>query len=92
VYLGKGTDLVALDASTLKTTRTWDLDKRITGLQPGREETRLYVGLRDEIVILDPRTGDTVGVLDPDGLGVIEQLGRSTRALEEERTDIECAC
>jgi hypothetical protein len=92
VYLGKGTDLVALDASTLKTTRTWDLDKRITGLQPGREETRLYVGLRDEIVILDPQTGETVGVLDPDGLGVIEQLGRSTRALEEERTDIECAC
>jgi YVTN family beta-propeller protein len=92
VYLGRGTGLVALDGSTLAPGRSWDLEKRITGLQASNDGARLYVGLRDEIVILDPKTGSIVGVLDPDGLGVIDQLGQSTAPLEEERSEIECAC
>jgi YVTN family beta-propeller protein len=92
LYVGRGTGLVALDGSTLSPRRSWELEHRITGLQAGHDGTRLYVGQRDEIVILDPKTGSIVGVLDPEGLGVIDQLGQSTPPLEEERTEIECAC
>jgi outer membrane protein assembly factor BamB len=92
LYMGNGSDLVAVDASTLDTRRSWDLGKRITGIQAGSEAGRLYVGLRDEIVILDPRSGETVGALDPDGQGIIGQLGQSTEPLDEERTEVECAC
>jgi hypothetical protein len=92
VYLGTGTALQAVDPGTLAAGASWDLETRITGLQAGNDGAQLYVGQRDEIAILDPRTGKTVGVLDPEGLGVIDQLGESVRPLEEERTDVECAC
>ncbi|MGH2767328.1 MAG: YncE family protein [Actinomycetota bacterium] len=92
LYLGKGTGLVALDASTWAPGRSWDMDERITGLQTANDGGRLYVGLKDQIVIVDAATGERLGVLDPAGLGTIDQLGRSTRSLGEVRTEIECAC
>jgi sugar lactone lactonase YvrE len=92
LYLGKGTGLLALDASTWAPGRSWDMEERITGIQAANDGRRLYVGLKDQIVVLDAATGERLGVLDPAGLGTIDQLGRSTRSLDEERTDFECAC
>jgi len=92
LYLGKGTGLLALDASTLEPVRSWDMEGRITGIQAASDGGRLYVGLKDQIVILDTATGERLGVLDPANLGTIDQLGQSTRSLDEERTEIECAC
>ena len=53
---------------------------------------RLYVGLKDEIVIFDTETGQELGILDPEDVGIIDQLGQTTGSLDEERTDIERAC
>jgi outer membrane protein assembly factor BamB len=92
LFLAKGSGLLSVDGSTLTEGSSWEMDKRITGLQAGSTADRLYVGLRDEIVILNPQAGTTVGVLDPSTVGLIEQLGQSTRPMEEERTDIQCAC
>jgi outer membrane protein assembly factor BamB len=92
VYLGKGSELVAVDGSTLTPLASWSMEQRITGLQVGSGPNQLYVGLRDEIVILDPEAGTTVGALDPSAIGIIDQLGESTRRLDEQRTDIQCAC
>jgi hypothetical protein len=92
LYLAKGTDLLAVDASTLAPGREWDFDARITGLQAASDGSRLYVGLRDEIVILDTRTGEKVGVLDPANLDSLGQLGQTIRPLQEDRTAVECAC
>ncbi len=92
LYLGKGTGLLALDASTWAPGRSWDMEERITGIQAANDGSRLYIGLKDQIVVLDAATGERLGVLDPAGLGTIDQLGRSTRSLDEERTDFECAC
>jgi hypothetical protein len=92
LYLGKGDRLVALDASTLSAMRSWDIQERITGMQPASHGNRLYVGLKDQIVILDTVSGARLGALDPASMGKIQQLGQTTRRFEEERTEVVCAC
>lgn len=92
LYLGSGSGLVAVNASTLTPGRSWDMRERITGIQAASDGTRLYVGLRDQIAILDTVTGDKLGVLKPSHIGTIDQLGRSTPSLDEGRTEILCAC
>ncbi|HZB03323.1 MAG TPA: hypothetical protein VE737_03260, partial [Actinomycetota bacterium] len=78
--------------STLSAGRSWEMAGRITGIQVANDGGRVYVGLKDRIVVLDSATGETLGELDPANVGSIAQLGQSTRSLEEERTEIECAC
>ncbi len=92
LYLGKGTRLLGLEASTLSSTGSWELPGRITGLQAAGDIGRLYVGLKDQILILDTATGRTVGTLSLEDIGTIDQLGQSTRPLDDERTEIVCAC
>jgi hypothetical protein len=92
LYLGKGNHLLELDASTWAPDHSWEVEERITGLQTSNDGGRLYVGLKDRIVILDTATGARLGVVDPVGLETIDQLGTSTRSLDEERTATECAC
>jgi hypothetical protein len=92
VYLGRGSGLGALDPSTLGVSRSWQMDGRITGIQVAGDGDRVYVGLKDRIVVLDPATGQMFGELDPANVGTIAQLGPSNRSLEMERTEIECAC
>lgn len=91
LYLAKGSGLTAVDAATLVPEPSWDVQERITGIQASTDGTRLYVGLKDLILILDSATGERLGSLDPADLK-IDQLGQSTRTLEEERTRISCAC
>jgi outer membrane protein assembly factor BamB len=92
LYLGKGKRLVALDPSRLSVMRSWDIQERITGMQPASDGGRLYVGVKHQIVILDTASGTRLGELDPANMGKIRQLGQTTRELEEERTEIVCAC
>jgi YVTN family beta-propeller protein len=92
LYLGKGSGLSSLDVSTLSAGRSWEMDGPITGIQVANDGDRVYVGLKDRIVVLDSATGETLGELDPANVGSIAQLGQSTSSLEEGRTEIECAC
>jgi hypothetical protein len=92
LYLAKGSRLVAVEATTMSTVRSWDMDGRVTGVQVAGDGTRLYVGLKDHIEILDPETGDHLGVIDPANVGTIDQLGQETASLQEDRTAIRCAC
>ena len=92
LYLAKGVGVVEVDTGTLVPGRSWELDGRITGLQVSGDGGRLFVGLKDEIVVLDTASGAHVGVLEPVGIEAIRQLGTSARSLEEERTTTECAC
>ena len=91
-YVAKGRQLNALDPSTLSTKDTWELDSTVTGIQPASQGTRVYIGLKDQIVILDPATGDRMGMLDPGEDKRIERLGTSTQLLDEVREVISCAC
>jgi hypothetical protein len=92
LYLGKGTRLLGLETSTLGSAVRWELPGRITGLQAAGDVGRLYVGLKDQILILDTATGGTVGTIELEDIGTIDQLGHSTRPLDQERTEIVCAC
>lgn len=92
LYLAKGTGVVDVDTGTLTAGAPWELEGRISGLQVSDDGRRLFVGLRDEIAILDATSGAELGVVDPVGIEAIRQLGTSTRRLEEERTTTECAC
>ncbi len=92
VYLSKGARFVSLDGATLAPTGSWDMGQRISGLQTAHDGGRVYVGLQDEVVIVDTQTGDTVGSIDPEDIGTIDQLGESTHVLNEVRQTFECAC
>jgi hypothetical protein len=92
LYLASGARLLAVDPATLVPGRSWDLEEAITGIQSAKDGSRLYVGLRDRIVILDTATGGRLGTLSPEDMGKIGQLGESTRLLDEERKVITCAC
>lgn len=92
LYLAKGTGVVDVDMGTLTAGASWELEGRISGLQVSDDGGRLFVGLRDEIVVLDTETGAQLDTVDPAGVEAIDQFGTSTRSLEEERTSTECAC
>jgi hypothetical protein len=92
LYLAKGKGVLEVDTDEWMAGRSWELEGRISGLQTSNDGTRLFVGLRDEIVVLDTETGAQLEAVDPTGIEAIDQLGTSTRSLEEERTTTECAC
>ena len=92
LYVARGLRLNALDPSTLSTKDTWEMESTITGIQAASQGTRVYIGLKDQIVILDPTTGDRLGMLDPGGDKRIDRLGTATQPLDIVREVIECAC
>jgi hypothetical protein len=92
LYLAKGKGVLEVDTEAWMSGRSWELESRISGLQTSNDGTRLFVGLRDEIVVLDTGTGAQLEAVDPAGVEAIDQLGTSTRSLEEERTTMGCAC
>ena len=92
LYIASGPRLLALDAATLTERRSWDLEADIRGLQAAVDGARLYVGLEDGIVVLNTVTGKLLDTLRPEAIGSIDQLGRSTRSLDQARTVFTCAC
>jgi hypothetical protein len=92
LYLAKGKGVLEVDTDAWMAGRSWELEGRISGLQTSNDGTRMFVGLREKIVVLDTETGARLDAVDPAGVEAIDQLGTSTRALEEERTTTGCAC
>jgi hypothetical protein len=92
LYVSSGTRLLAVDPATLTQRRTWYMTEDITGLQPANDGRRLYVGLKDQIVMIDTASGQEVGTLTPADLGRIGQLGQTTRLPGEPPSDFTCAC
>ncbi len=91
-YVARGMRLVALDATTFAVKDSWEMESTITGVQPASQGTRVYIGQKDQIVILDPATGDRLGMLDPGGDDPIDRIGTATQPLDVVREVIECAC
>ncbi|MGH2748307.1 MAG: hypothetical protein ACRDKB_10325 [Actinomycetota bacterium] len=92
LYIASGTRVVAMAIPDLTQRDWWSMPEEITGVQLASDESKLYVGLRKRIVTLDVSTGEQLGVLDPPGVNRIDGLGRTTRSLDEERTEFVCAC
>jgi outer membrane protein assembly factor BamB len=92
LYLASGTRLMAVTPGTLAPGRSWFMEEKISGIQAAMDGSRLYVGLEDQIVVLETATGKRLGTLSPEDLGNIGQLGQSTRVLNKQRTVVTCAC
>lgn len=92
LYLSSGTRLLAVDRATLSQRHSWHLTDDITGLQPANDGSRLYVGMKDGIVMIDTASGRMLGTLNGEDLGRVGQLGRSTRLPGEPPTEFTCAC
>lgn len=92
LYIASGTRVVAMAIPELTQRDWWSMPEEITGVQLASDESKLYVGLRRQIVTLDVSTGEQLGTLDPPGVNLIEGLGRTPRSLDEGRTDFVCAC
>ncbi len=92
LYLSSGRRIVAVDGESLTVERTFDANASVRGIQAAADGRRLYVGLKDRVAVLDVVAGGWLRDVDPSGISTIDQLGRSTRLLEEDREQITCAC
>lgn len=89
LFVGSGTRVTKMDAGALEVIRSWDVDGGVRGLQVG-QGGRLYVGLKAQIVVLDPNSGAELETVDPPGVGQIALLGRVPR--NNELGKFTCAC
>lgn len=92
LYLARGRRVVAFDSSELAQRRAWLLPGKIRGLQVTPDAKRLYVGLREEVAVLDTATGETLETIDPAGVRWIDEFGPVTRSVEPVLTKFTCAC
>ncbi|MGH2735475.1 MAG: YncE family protein [Actinomycetota bacterium] len=72
IYLGAGREVVALDGESLEVIRRVRLSNEISSLDV--EEGLLFVGQRDEVVLIDPLTGTPVDRFAVPGLESIAHV------------------
>ncbi len=94
LYFSSGRELIAVDASSLTEKRSWLMKENVRGLQTATDASRIYVGQKDRIDILDAEGGETLDSVNPPGVKRIEQFGPVTRPQDEVevRKDFTCAC
>ena len=92
LYFGSGTRVIAIDAVALTVRRSWAMAERIRGLQTTTDATKVYVGLRDRVEVLDAGTGKRLESIDPPGVKRIDQFGPVMRPEDAPRKDFACAC
>ena len=90
LYFASGPRLVAVDAAELEQRGAWLLPQKIQGIQVARDPTRVYLGLRDRVAILDSVTAK-LRTIDPPGVKRIVRFGPVGRSLDEP-PEITCAC
>ena len=74
LYLASGTEVIAVDISTLSVKERWTLDEKITGLQITPDGELLYLGLSNDLAKLDVASGD-IETIASSGIGKIRRFG-----------------
>lgn len=92
LYLARGPFLSAIDTKTLTEVATWTMDDKIRGVQVAADASKVYVALDREVVTLQAETGKELDVLDPPGVGRIDQMGPVLRRIEQPLSKLACAC
>jgi DNA-binding beta-propeller fold protein YncE len=77
LFLGGGSEVISLDATTLAPEQRWAVSGLITGLGMSPDANRLYVGLADRAVVLDAASGRELGAVAAPGLAGIQYVGRA---------------
>ncbi|MDQ3954566.1 MAG: hypothetical protein M3285_03340 [Actinomycetota bacterium] len=94
-YFANGNEVTAVDTAALQKENSWDMLRRITGLQVTGGAKRLLVGLRDKVVAVDLSTGEIAETIDPPGVKRIYQFGPTMSPVEDTLSDrrvLKCAC
>ena len=94
LYLTDGPNVIALDAATLEMIGRWSTPDMIKGLQVNQETSKLFVGLKDRIVVLDAVNGERLDEFAPPGVKRIRRLGPTSKPVgsQEEEDVVKCAC
>jgi hypothetical protein len=92
LYLARGRRVVALDASDLTQLEDWVMPEKVRGLQVTPDAKRLYIGLSEEVAVIDTMTRLALPSIDPAGVRWIDEFGPVTRSLEPTLDNITCAC
>ena len=74
LYLAGGSQVLAVDGSTLETMQRWDLGERVSGLAVGSDGTRLYLAVRNGVKVVDSATGHRIDVIRARGITGISHL------------------
>ena len=92
LYVASGAHLTAIDLGSMETVRSWTMSNRVSGIQISNDELKIYVGLRDEVMVLDASSGKTIKKIDPKGVGRIGRLGKVSPSLDQIPDKFACAC
>ena len=94
LYLTQGATVIAIDTQAFEEKDRWSAPDMIKGLQVNEQASKLYVGLRDRIVVFDALDGDRLDTFVPPGVKRIRRLGPATDPFEsqEEKEVVKCAC
>ena len=90
LYVTSGPWVMAIDTSDLTERKTWAMDDGISGVQAGADPTKLYLALGHKVGTLNVTTG-TTKLVNPEGIGRIQQLGPAPEPVDEEPI-LDCAC
>jgi hypothetical protein len=82
LYLAGEHGLSAVDAATLEPAGEWVMEEPITGLQLSDDGSKLYVGQKAKVVVLDVDSGEELESIDPPGIEKIDLLGQSTKTID----------
>lgn len=82
LYVASGSNVTAIDTSSLEALRTAPVFDRVTGIQVGKEAKKLYVGLRSEILVLDAISLREIQAMDPPGVDRIGRFGPVMQQLD----------
>lgn len=85
VFVAAGAHMSQLSTEDLSELRRWSMPVGITGIQVG-SDSDIYVGTRDEVAVINTRSGKQTDILEPAGAGSITSLGPVTRGLDRART------
>jgi hypothetical protein len=78
LYVGRGTRVVAVDPHTYTVLRRWSVRAPLTGFAFSPDGRRLYAAEGDEIELLDPASGRSLGVTPAPGVqGIVSVQARA---------------
>jgi DNA-binding beta-propeller fold protein YncE len=78
LYVGRGARVVAIDPQTFTALRRWSVRAPLTGFAFSPDGRRLYAAEGNQIELLDPASGRSIGVEPaPDVRGIVSVQARA---------------
>jgi hypothetical protein len=76
LHVGGGSEVLALNGTTLVVERRWPIAGRVAGLGLSPDGKRLYLGQEGRVTVLDAETGDELGTVTAPGIQSVKHVGQ----------------